>query len=223
MKKCCLCIPILEGAATLGIISLLFCLLTFVVTIPFIAQLESFNPLNDTLEQFYPHVSTFIDLFNVSSNASQRIWDEAQEYIWYIVLGEVIASGVYFVLALIMIVGVCWDMRFLMIPHLVVHMLYSILTIVVGLGVTVIFCFGEEPGDLGTISAAGVLILAFCFIYSWTVIQKAYIELNDQDHMYKPAPMESISDIGQPRNLSYAGSGRGLYPTFQLQELDSFV
>ena len=65
-------------------------------------------------------------------------------------------------------------------------------------------------------------MLAYCFIYSWIVFQKAYIELN-QDHMYKPAPMESISDIGQPRNLSYAGSGRGLYPRFQLQELDSFV
>ena len=207
----------------MGIISLLFCFLTFVVTIPFIAQIEVFNPLNDALEACYPHVSTFIDLFNVSSNASQGILDDVQEYIWDIVLGEAIAAGVDFLLALIMILGVCCDMRFLMIPHLIVHMLYIILCIFIGLAVTAIFFFGQNTEKEGTTSAAAVLVLEFCFVYFWVVVQKAYIELGHQDLMYSSEPIEFTYNSGQPHNLSYGEVDKGLDPMYQMEKMDSFI
>ena len=207
----------------MGVIALIFCLLQLVVAIPFLAKIEAFNPLNDTLEHFYPYVSTFIESFNVSSNVSQDIMEEVRKYIWYSILGEAMASIVYFVLALIMVLGIRWDMRFLMIPHLIVHILYIILCIFIGLAVTAIFFFGQNTEKEGTTSAIAVLVLEFCFVYFWVVVQKAYIELGHQDYMYSSEPIEFTYNSGQPHNLSYGGDDKGLDPIYQMEKMDSFI
>ena len=224
MKKCCCCIPVLGGATFLGVIALLLCVLKLVVSIPFLFGIEPFNPLNNTIQEFYPHVSTFIQSLNVSSDGvSEGIMDEVRKYSWYAILGETIASIVYFIFTIMMILGIRQDMKSRMIPHLIFHMLYIILFIIIGLGVTIIFCFGETPEEFGTLSAAATLILAFFFTYFWVVVKKAYIELGNRDNMYSPAPIESTRDSRNPRNVAYGGGNTGLYPPIQMQELDSFM
>ena len=54
-RKCCCCIPVVVGAAILGLIALLFCASESAVLIPYLAQfdIETFNPIQQNLNDIY--------------------------------------------------------------------------------------------------------------------------------------------------------------------------
>merc|ERR1711997_1427793 len=90
-----------------------------------------------------------------------------------------------------MVCGIQCDMRGLMLPYMIVQMLYIILGITIGIGITVLFFFFNII--MGIVSAAVILILAFLMIYFWVAVQKAYIELGNRDYMYSPAIVSSLN------------------------------
>ena len=173
MRKCCCCIPILGGATFLGLIALALCALEFVVTIPFLFDIETFNPLKENINYFYIQVDYVLQNFTSSPEQKEDIMKEIHGYTWSTVLGEAISTGVYFLLSLLMIIGIHCDMRGLMIPYMVIQMLYIILGITIGVGVTVLFFFYKII--MGIVCAAVVLIMAFFFIYYWIAVQKVSI------------------------------------------------
>jgi len=222
MRKCCCCIPILGGATVLGLIALVFCTLEFVVTIPYLADIDkdTFNPLKGNLEYLYEQIEFGLKAATNETELRNGIMEEVREWTWTTILSEAISTGVYFTISLMMICGIQCDMRGLMIPYMVIQMLYIILAIVIGVGVTVMFFYFNLI--MGIVAAAVVLILAFLFIYFWVAVQKAYIELGNRDYMYSPAPIKPTYNPGHHHNGS--GGGGGLYPTvpqhFQMQEPD---
>jgi len=201
----------------LGLIALVLCALEFVCTIPYLADIATFNPLKENIEYVYHHVENVIDSLNITADTTAKIMAEMRDYTWHAILSEAIATGVYFLLALMMILGIHCDMRGLMIPYLIIQMLYIICAIVMGVGVTVLFFFYKII--MGIVCAAVVLILAFFFIYFWVAVQKAYIELGNRDYMYSPAPIKPTYNPGHHHN---GPGGGGLYPTapqhFQMQD-----
>lgn len=219
MRKCCCCIPILGGATFLGLVALALCALECVVTIPFLFDIETFNPLKENIDYFYIQVEYVLQNFT-SPVQKEEIMKEIRDYTWSTVVGEAISTGIYFLLSLLMIIGIHCDMRGLMIPYMVIQMLYIILGITIGVGITVMFFFYKII--MGIVCAAVVLIMAFFFIYYWIAVQKAYIELGNRDYMYSPAPIKPTYNPGHHHNGS--GGGSGLYPTapqhFQMQEPD---
>jgi len=204
----------------LGLIALLLCALEFVVTIPYLAKIdiETFNPLQENLKYFYHHIEQVAKPFYNDTATIDSIMDEVKNYTWTAILSEAISTGLYFILAFMMILGIHCDMRGLMIPYLVVQMLYIILAIVIGVGATIVFFYYKII--MGIVCTAVVLILSFFFIYFWIAVQKAYIEMGNRDYMYSPAPIKPTYNPGHHHN----GGGGGLYPTvpqhFQMQEPD---
>lgn len=223
MRKCCCCIPILGGATVLGLIALVLCALEFVVTIPYLADIDEdiFNPLKGNIEYLNHQIEgVFKNVFQNDTEKIEGIMVEVKDYYRTSILSEAISTGVYFILSFMMICGIHCDIRGLMIPYLVVQMLYIILAIIIGIGATVVLCYTNTI--MGIVCAAVVLILAFLFIYFWVAVQKAYIELGNRDYMYSPAPIKPTYNPGHHHNGS--GGGGGLYPTvpqhFQMQEPD---
>lgn len=220
MRKCCCCIPILGGATVLGLIALLLCALEFVVTIPYLAEIdvETFNPLQKNLKYFYHHIEQVAKPFSNDTTIIDSMMEEVKNYTWTAILSEAISTGLYFILAFMMILGIHCDMRGLMIPYMVVQMLYIILAIIIGVGATIVFFYYKII--MGIVCAAVVLILSFFFIYFWIAVQKAYIEMGNRDYMYSPAPIKPTYNPGHHHN----GGGGGLYPQvpqhFQMQEPD---
>ena len=53
MRKCCCCIPVIGGAVALGVIGILICLAELVVIVPYLMELDEFNPIKDNLENIY--------------------------------------------------------------------------------------------------------------------------------------------------------------------------
>ena len=180
MRKCCCCIPILAGATILGLIALVFCALEYVVTIPYLADLDesTFNPLKANIEYLKHHIEGAVKQFTNDTEVIQGIMIDVEKYTWTSILSEAISTGIYFIVSLLMICGIHCDIRGLMIPYLVLQMLYIILATIMGAGATVVFFYYNTI--MGIVSAAVVLILVFLFIYFWVAVQKvssAYLVL----------------------------------------------
>jgi len=131
MRKCCCCIPILGGATVLGFIALIFCALEFVVTIPYLAGIDTatFNPLGANIEYLYKQIEFGIKTATNDTELRNSIMIEVRDWTWTAILSEAISTGVYFTISLMMICGIQCDMRGLMIPYMVIQMLYIILAI----------------------------------------------------------------------------------------------
>ena len=175
MRKCCCCIPILGGATFLGFIAIMLCALEFVVTIPYLLKIDIdvFNPLQSNLEYLYDQLEYgFQSVINETDNPhlTEEIMAQVRAYTWTAIISEACCTGVYLIISLMMVCGIQCDMRGLMLPYMIVQMLYIILGITIGIGITVLFFFFNII--MGIVSAAVILILAFLMIYFWVAVQK---------------------------------------------------
>lgn len=210
------------GATVIGVVALVLCALEFVVTIPYLANIdpETFNPIEKNIKYMFDQIEyTVKQMTDNDTKLTNGIMEEVREYTWTTIMSEAVSTGIYFIISLMMICGIQCDMRGLMIPYLIIQMLYIILAIIIGVAVTVLFFYYYLI--MGIVAAAVVLILSFLFIYFWVQVQKAYIELGTRDYMYSPAPIKPTYNPGHHHNGS---GGGGLYPTvpqhFQMQEPD---
>ena len=133
-RKCCCCIPVVVGAAILGLIALLFCAAELAVLIPYLAQfdIETFNPIQQNLNDIY---YVFEDLlnncvteascpFNMTTDFKQTIMSEVKSYESTVLMGAAVESGVYGLTALLMVIGIaCKVGLYLIILILVVRKL----------------------------------------------------------------------------------------------------
>jgi len=180
----------LGGATVIGVVALVLCALEFVVTIPYLANIdpETFNPIEKNIKYMFDQIEyTVKQMTDNDTKLTNGIMEEVREYTWTTIMSEAVSTGIYFIISLMMICGIQCDMRGLMIPYLIIQMLYIILAIIIGVAVTVLFFYYYLI--MGIVAAAVVLILSFLFIYFWVQVQKAYIELGTRDYMYSPAPI----------------------------------
>ena len=154
-RKCCCCIPVVVGAAILGLIALLFCAAELAVLIPYLAQfdIETFNPIQQNLNDIY---YVFEDLlnncvteascpFNMTTDFKQTIMTEVKSYESTVLMGAAVESGVYGLTALLMVIGIaCKVGLYLIILILVVRKL--------------LFCCSKKCISVKKIKAKGQLI-----------------------------------------------------------------
>jgi hypothetical protein len=192
MKKCCCCIPILEGATVIGFITLALCALKLVLTIPYLAgiDVETFNPIQNNLQYMYDQIEYATKNVSRDADLTKSIVPNVEENTWEIILSDTVSTVVYFIVSLMMICGIRCKMRGLMLPYMVVQMLYIILGIVTAVGVTVILFYYNLI--MGIVAAASVLIPSFLIIYFWVTVKKAYFQLGNGDspeHSYSPVTL----------------------------------
>ena len=121
-RKCCCCIPVVVGAAILGLIALLFCAAELAVLIPYLADfdIETFNPIQQNLNDIY---FVFEDLlencvteqgscaFNMTTDFKETIMSEVKNYEPTVLMGAAVESGVYGLTALLMVIGIACKVR----------------------------------------------------------------------------------------------------------------
>jgi len=209
----------------LGIIGFSICALELVGLIPYELQLNVFNPIQDFVGLDFAtlkyHLEVFAKDHAVDNDTLEILKGKLDEYLPPIFLGATVEAGVYAVSCLLMLIGACCKVRGLMIPYLILQMLVLIVTIATG-GLVSALYFLLAPNMeenqigggivLGCIAAGVTLILAILLIYFWLSVQRAYVELGNNEYMYSPAPMKP----------SYNDGRAGYYPTspqhFQMDE-----
>ena len=100
-----------------------------------------------------------------------------------------------------MMIGASCQVRGLMVPYLILQMIVFILWILTGAAVTLGLCFVNAI--VAVIAGVTVLISSGLLLYFWMAVQRAYVELGNNDYMYSPAPIKPMTQYND---------GRGYYP-----------
>jgi len=221
-RKCCCCIPIVVGAAILGVIGLLFCALELTVLIPYLldVDVQTFNPIKENLNKIYLTFEETLeqhkDDFQMDDETINEIMTNAKAYVPQVMIGATVESGIYGLICLLMVIGAASKVRLLMLPYLIINLVGLIVMILgcVG-GCVALFFYSPEYVVMGVIASVITLILAILLIYFWSVVQRAFVELGNDDRMYSPVPMKPAGNYSD-------GRGAGYYPTspqhFQMDE-----
>jgi len=211
MRKCCCCISVHVGSAILGFIGLIMCALELVVLLPYIFHVDEdvFNPIEANKEGGYLIIKETLKNSNVSEKDSDWLIAKIEEYMWPSFVGFAIEAGVYSLCCLLMMMGASCHIRGLMIPYLLAQML-CIIVMVVGMvaGTVFLFIFAKAV-VLGIVSGVVTLVISALLIYFWAAVQRAFVELGNNDYMYSPAPIKPVG-VGH-----YDGRGHAdhHYPT----------
>jgi len=219
-RKCCCCIPIVVGAAILGVIGLLLCALELTVLIPYLLDIDvqTFNPVKENLDRIYLTFEKTLedhkDNFGMDEGTINEIMTNVKSYVPQVMIGATVESGIYGLICLLMVIGAASKVRLLMLPYLIINLIGLIVMILGCVGGCVAMFFYEYV-VMGVIASVITLILTILLIYFWSVVQRAFVELGNDDRMYSPVPMKPAGNYSD-------GRGAGYYPTspqhFQMDE-----
>ena len=196
MRKCCCCISVHVGSTILGLLAIVLTLLELSVLIPYLLDIDEFNPIRDNLNSVYFQLEkTLQQQADFTEEDAKEIVKTAQEYTWISMVGEACFTSFNGLIALLMICGVQCKQRVLMLPYLIVQMLIILIFIAAGVLINIGLYFLSVI--MGAIFTIIFLLAAFLFIYFWSAVQKAYVELGNRDYQYSPAPMKPIYNPDQ--------------------------
>lgn len=204
MRKCCCCISVHIGASILGFLGLALCLLELVVLIPYMidVDVEIFNPIKKNLDEFFYILEQMLEHHKFERSQIDQILSDIRQYLWPTFLTATVEAGIYGLACLLMIIGASCKVRGLMLPYLILQMVAILILILLGVAVTIgLFLFNVIPG---VVAGVVVLIVAILLIYFWMAVQRAYVELGNNDYMYSPAPVKpTYNDGHHGRNVGY--------------------
>merc|ERR1711981_833202 len=94
-----------------------------------------------------------------------------------------------------------------MIPYFIIQMFCIIVMVLITVAVTVaLFLMGQLV--VGIVATVVTLVISALLIYFWAAVQRAFMELGNNDYMYSPAPIKPVG-VGH-----YDGRGHAdPYPT----------
>lgn len=214
--------PIVIGAAILGVIGLLFCAMELTVLVPYLLDIdkEIFNPIKENLDQIYYVMEEILKEnkgdMQIDDDVINEVMNNVKAYVPQVMMGATIESGVYGLVCLLMVIGAASKVRLLMLPYLIIT-LVGIIVLILGCvgGCVALFFYSPEYVVMGVIASVTTLVLALLLIYFWSVVQRAFVELGNDDRMYSPVPMKPAGNYND-------GRGAGYYPTspqhFQMDE-----
>ena len=196
MRTCCCCIPVLGGATFIGILGILLALAEMTPLTTYLIDFDGFNPIKENMESFMYILEDALKTSDVSEEDINQIKNAITDNLFTVFLTEVVLAGVYAIMALLMIFGIHCDMRGMMIPYMMYQMLLIVISILVGLALTVGLFFHNVI--MGIVSAVVLLIVSFLLVYYWVAVQQAYVELGNRDYMYSPAPTKQYNGSSYP-------------------------
>ena len=193
MRKCCCCISVHAGAFVLGLLGALMAAAELATLVPFLLDLDGFNPIRDNLEHFFYIVETMIEEGKLDGEGADEALAFIREWIHPAMAVETGLCALYLACCLAMMAGVtCAKSRCLVVPYLVVQMILLIVCIAAG-GAATAFLFAAGSLVPAVIALFVVLMAAVFFCYLWWVVKAAHRELGaEREYMYSPAPLKPI-------------------------------
>jgi len=193
MRKCCCCISVHVGSAILGFIGLMMCAAELVLLLPYLFKVEEFNPIEKHQAGFWKVLEETVEETknpNITYYYNQFI-TTVQPYSWAACVGFAIEAGIYSICCLLLIIGASCRIRGLMIPYLIIQMFCIIVMVLITVAVTVaLFLMGQVV--VGIVATVVTLVISALLIYFWAAVQRAFMELGNNDYMYSPAPIKPV-------------------------------
>ena len=124
MSKCCCCCSVTTGATILGVLGMFLACLELVPLIPFLADVESFNPIGENKEQIFFIVQQILEEDRLSKQEIEVYVENIRSYMWPAFLAEAISSGIFAVFARLLVVGVQSRKRALMLPYMIIQVCF---------------------------------------------------------------------------------------------------
>jgi len=191
MRRYCCCISVHAGSVILGIVAVILAGLELAVLIPYLLDLEGFNPIGNNMDTAKKIIEeTLNDQLKLNESMTETIMDKFEDHTKTALITETVLAGIYALFAILMIAGVKSRVRGLMVPYLVYQMLTFIVCVLAGIAGTVGLFFVNAI--MGVIATGIVLVASFLFIYFWLAVQTAFVEIGNRDYMYSPAPVKPI-------------------------------
>jgi len=184
-----------------------------VLLIPYLLEIDTevFNPIQKNVENVFYILEQMLEQNEFQKDQIQEIIGNLKQYLFPTFVGSTIEAGVYGLCCLLMMIGASCKVRGLMLPYLILQLLAVIILIGIGIVITVGLFFMNVI--MGVVAGGVVLIITILLIYFWAAVQRAYVELGNNDYMYSPAPLKPNYNDGR---------GAGYYPTspqhFQMDE-----
>jgi len=171
---CCRCIPIVSGAAILGVIGLIFCALELSALIPYLLDYPSVKKVLSDIE----FVKLLMRDFQLNPKSAYDIVRTLKAYVPKFLTGSTVAYGVvHGFISLLLVIGIASKVRGLILPYLIVNFVYLVMNIFGGIGDCIgLFYYSFYIGILGSGIIFGITIPS---IYFWNVVKRAYVELNN--------------------------------------------
>lgn len=202
MRKCCCCISVHTGTLILGIAGILVSLLELVPIVPYLADMDGFNPIKENLKEMQYVGESILEEHNMTQKEAKDIMDTCIQYLGTTLLVEAVLCGLFALFSILVVLGVLCKKRIMMLPYMILFMICILFFVLLGLIFSVFAFFVSVI--TGSISLSLVLIVTFLCVYFWTAVQKSFKELGNRDYMYSPAPM------------SGDGYGRGAPQSFDM-------
>lgn len=193
MRKCCCCISVHVGSAILGFIGLMMCAAELVLLLPYLFKVEEFNPIEDNQATWLKAMEEQVkEMKNENiTYIYNQVLPTVQQYSWAAFVGFAIHAGIYSICCLLLIIGASCRIRGLMIPYLIIQMFCIIVMVLIMVAVTVaLFLMGQLV--VGIVATVVTLVISALLIYFWAAVQRAFMELGNNDYMYSPAPIKPV-------------------------------
>jgi len=178
------------GSVILGLVAVVLAGLELAVLIPYLLDLEDFNPIGKHMDTAEKIIEETLKDNNLTQSMTDDIMAAFRDHISTALITETVLAGIYALFAILMIAGVKSRVRCLMLPYLIYQMLAFIIAVLAGIAVTVGLFF--MSAIMGAIATGIVLVASFLFLYFWLAVQTAYVEIGNRDYMYSPAPVKPI-------------------------------
>jgi len=186
MRKCC-CWNVKTGAVILGFLNFVAPILIIVPLAGYLSgtDIEGLNVIKENQKVLEKVFEDSLKSHEWTSESSTEIMFHLRSWFFNIVVLTTSYSGVTALFSFFLILGICCEVRCLMIPFLILAMVDIVLAGAVGLVVVIALCYlNTIPG---VVSAVVYVMVAVVSIYFWAVVLAAYKQLGKEEgYDYSP-------------------------------------
>jgi len=186
MRKCCCC-SVKSGAVILGLLNFVIPLLIIVPLAGYWSgtDIDGLDILRDNQKVLEKVLEDSLKSHSWTAESVNEIMYNLRAWFLNLVVLACVYAGVTALFSFFLVLGVCCEVRCLMVPFLILTMVDIILAGAVGIVVVVaLFYLSLIPG---IVSAVVYVMVAVVSLYSWAVVLAAYKQLGKESaYMYSP-------------------------------------
>jgi hypothetical protein len=185
MRKCCCC-SVRTGAVILGLLNFTIPLLIIVPLAGYWSgtDIDGLDILRDNQKVLEKVFEDSLKSHSWTADSVGEIMFHMRAWFGNLVMVATMYAGVTSLFSFCLVLGICCEVRCLMVPFLILTMLDIILAGAVGIVVVVaLFYLSLIPG---IVSAVVYVMVAVVSLLSWAVVLAAFKQLGKESYMYSP-------------------------------------
>lgn len=186
MRKCCCC-SVKSGAVILGLLNFVLPLLIIIPLAGYWSgtDIDGLDVLKDNKKVLEKVFEDSLKSHSWTRDSAPEVMSNLRDWFNTLIVLATVYAAVTSIFSFFVVLGVCCEVRCLLIPFLILSMVDIILAGAVGIVVVVaLFYLNTIPG---VVSAVVYVMVAVVSLYFWAVVLAAYKQLGkDTSYVYSP-------------------------------------